>query len=309
VQEQPVLKQAIDEEFSFENPNGLLPPLLGVLCWFLMGRAHFVVRILVASVALNASTTSTNAALPQKFYSKSAPPICGVLSGELAQAGYQPGCVPGNSLRSDFRGVQPSSRPAGNLGGLSLDSFTPQQPARNASFNSPVVARPARNASFNTPVSHVISSTRANNLLSPTGLRSNNLPSINSVPDYFADRLRNFGLPSLGRTTPDLSGFGGTEGVILTTGTLDLSAPTMGLGSDPTLSSGFGPISNSGMSVVSSGTLTISNLSGVLTFSSFGPSVPEPTTLALLAIGGAFLASRRHARDNHHSPRRTRSTH
>jgi hypothetical protein len=100
---------------------------------------------------------------------------------------------------------------------------------------------------------------------------------------------------------PDLSGFGGT-GVIVTTGIVDLDAPNIGLGSDPILSSGFGSISNSGMGFVSSGALTISNLSGVVTFSGSGPSVPEPTTLALLAIGGAFLAWRRNARQNHDTP-------
>jgi hypothetical protein len=168
------------------------------------------------------------------------------------------------------------------------------QPSGNASFNRPVVAQLARNASFNTPISTSLSSARLTNRLSPTGLRTNTLPSINSVPDYLAGRREDFGLPALGRTTPDLSGFGGT-GAIVSTGILDLAAPTIGLSSVPILSSGFGPIDNSGMGFLSSGTLTISNSWGGVTFSGSGPSVPEPTTLALLALGGACFAWRRRA--------------
>jgi hypothetical protein len=261
----------------------------------LMGQTHFVIAVFSSGlIALVCSRAE--AALPQDFgipaAREHARTDCGVASGwQSAQSAYgaisRSGCDPRAGLQQDFRGTPAFNQPVGRLGGYSPHSG---------------VAQATRSASFNQPVSESFSAASWNSRVSAPAAQLNKPGSINTLADYRADRFDHFDLPNPGRVSPGLSRFNGSGGgasLTINSGILDLAAPNVGPGPMVNLNVGSGTISSSFSplrgSFAQAGTLTISNFSGPYVLSNDSPSVPEPASLALLAIGGAFLRWRRRA--------------
>jgi hypothetical protein len=267
-----------------------------------MGQTHFVVAVLGGSlIALVCG--HAEAAMPQVFFGKSAArenarTDCGTSSGwQSAQSAYgatsRTGCDPRAGLQQDFRGAMAFNKPAGSLGGYSPNSG---------------IAQTTRSASFNQPVSESFSGASWNSRVSAPVTQLSKPGSINTLADYRAERFEHFDLPVPARVDAGLSRFNGSgpAASLTRSGSVSImSGPIFEPGPILNLNAGSGSISTS-FSPLSSltplrgtfaqaGTLTISNLSGPLFLSDPSPAVPEPASLALLAIGGVFLPWRRRA--------------
>jgi hypothetical protein len=264
-----------------------------------MGQTHFVAAVFGSSlIALVCSRAE--AALPQDFgiptAREHARTDCGVSSGwQSAQSAYgetsRSGCNPKAGLQQDFRGATAFNRPVGGLGGYSPKSGD---------------AQATRNASFNQPVSESFSRASWNSRVSAPVAQLNKPGSINTLANYRADRFDHFDLPVPTRIDPGLSRFNGSgaaasltrSGSILTASATNFEpGPIMNLNvGSGSISSSFSPFSSLTSlrgSFAQSGMLTISNLSGPYVLSIDSPTVPEPASLALLAISCAFLPWRR----------------